>query len=80
MGYYIVETTSNEDWEINHGYHLVKSDGEDQARDIVNSEVKQQILSVHEIKEFLNGDKIEYPISWHHKKGVMRTIIEAQVM
>ena len=77
---FIVETTNKGEWETNHGYHLVKSSDIDEARSIAKDNIPDQIIQIVEINEFLNNEDIDFPISWIHVKGKMRTIINSQEM
>lgn len=78
--FFIVETTNKGEWETNHGYHLVKARDIDEARSITKDNIPDQIIQTVEINEFLSNEDIDFPISWIHVKGKMRTIINSQEM
>lgn len=77
---FIVETTNNGKWEMNHGYHIVKATNIDDAKIIAMSNIEGEIIQTVEINDFLDNDSIIFPASRVHVKGEIRTIIYSQEM
>jgi hypothetical protein len=59
---FLVEMTNNDDWEMNHGFHLAIASSKDQVKDIINEHIKElypdiKIFNITNLKDFI-GNKI----------------------
>jgi hypothetical protein len=72
---FIVETTSSEYWEMNHGFHLVKAETKQGAIKAVQKVITgETVVKVETIDEMLRS-------GFHSvEEGRVRTIIGSQTM
>lgn len=72
--FYVVETTSEKEWEINHGFHLVKAVSEEDVREIIKTTIKETIVNINTIGEELKETGVKTPL------GKISTLISSQEM
>lgn len=72
---FIVETTSSEDWEMNHGFHLVEAETKQRAIKAVQKVIPgETVVKAETIDEILRSE-------FHSvEEGRVRTIIGSQTM
>lgn len=72
---FIVETTSSEDWEINHGFHMVEAETKQKAiKAIQRVFLGETVVRVDSIEELMRS-------GFHSvDEGRVRTLIGSQTM
>ncbi len=72
---FIVETTSSEDWEMNHGFHLVEAETKREAIKAVQRVILgETVVKAETMEEMLRS-------GFHSvEEGRVRTIIGSQTM
>lgn len=75
---FIIETTNNNQWEMNYGYHIVKAIDIDEAKCIAMDNIEDEVIQIVEINDFLDKDDLNYRDSSILIKGKIRTIIDSQ--
>ena len=72
---FIVETTNNEKWETNHGFHLVEADSKELAIQTAHLSITaDSVVTAYDLKEFMRSNFQSM------QSGKIKTIIESQTM
>jgi hypothetical protein len=75
MKLFIVETTNGEDWETNHGFHLVEAETKSLAIETTKLTItSDSVVEAHSVEEFMRA-------GFHSiQQGKIKTIIGSGVL
>jgi hypothetical protein len=74
MNMFIIETSNEETWEINHGFHLVEAQTKELAIQITKNAIKEKVVDTQSLDEFMRTNFSSVA------NGKLKTIIESSTM